>query len=200
MKGRKPAVSPKPAMPAKPAEFPRPVEASPEAPKPTLKALAKVAKPGAKADKEYSIQVASLVRERNALSLKERLERLGYTPSIRKATARITRHRVYAGEFRSREEADGVARRLNVEGFPSNLVELELGKFGLEVGASFTLNGAIDMARNLQEKNYTPKIVSKATPTPVHQVRVGEFKSRTQAVRALEVLKTHGFKPLIIKE
>ncbi len=56
------------------------------------------------------------------------------------------------------------------------------------------------MARNLQEKNYTPKIVSKATPTPVHQVRVGEFKSRTQAVRALEVLKTHGFKPLIIKE
>ena len=180
-------------------ESPRPPEAPVEAEKPTPKPLVRVTKPAVTAQKEFSIQIASLVRERNVLSLKKRLEKLGYSPIVRKTTVSITRHRVYASEFTSREEAERLARRLNVDGFPSNLIEIEPGKFGLVIGSSFNLNKAIDMARSLEKKNYNPKIVSVATPTPVHQVRVGEYENRAEALEELEVLKGHGFSPIIVR-
>jgi len=191
VKGPKARVAPEVAKPAK---------APPERPKPA-ETLAKVERPASKARtrKDYSIQVASLVRKRNALSLKERLEKLGYNPIIRTTTARITRHRVFAGEYSSREEAEQTARRMNVDGVPSNLVEGESGKFRLEVGSFFQLNKAIDLAHDLQKKTYTPKIVSEAASTPIHQVRVGEYENRAEALKVIEVLKGKGFAPLIVK-
>ncbi len=181
-------------------EVAKAAKASPERPKPA-ETLAKVERPASKAKtrKDYSIQVASLVLQRNALSLKERLEKLGYNPIIRTTTARITRHRVFAGEYSSREEAEQTARRMNVDGVPSNLVEGESGKFRLEVGSFFQLNKAIDLAHDLQKKTYTPKIVSEAASTPIHQVRVGEYENRAEALKVIAVLKGKGFAPLIVK-
>lgn len=103
------------------------------------------------------------------------------------------------GEFVSHDEAERTARRLNVDGFPSNMVKGGDGKFRLEVGSYYNLNKAIDLAHTLQEKNYTPKVASKAVPTPVHQVRVGEYESRAEALKALEALKKQGFAPIIVK-
>ncbi len=210
-KARATAVPPRPkrepvALPlrvAKPAESPRaipeppPAETKPE--KPIPKTVAKVTKPEIEVEKRYALQVASLVVEGNVRSLKKRLEKLGYRPVIRKITAPIKHHRVYAGEFTNREEAEQTARRLNVDGVPSNLVEIEGGKFRLEVGSSFRLNEAIDLARSLQEKNYTPKIMSEVSYTTVHQIRVGAYANRGDARKALEVLKKKGFAPLVVK-
>ena len=186
--------------PEAPPKSPRPTETLAQGEKPTPTPLTKVAKPRVKPKREYSIQVASLVRKKNALSLKERLEKLGYSPSIRRTTARITRHRVFAGEFSSREEAEQTARRMNVDEFPSNLVESESGEFRLEVGSFFQLNKAIDLAHDLQKKTYTPKIVSEAAPTPVHQVRVGEYQTRAEALKAREALKRQGVAPLVVRQ
>ncbi|MFQ5846432.1 MAG: SPOR domain-containing protein [Candidatus Methylomirabilales bacterium] len=196
-----PRARPKPAPPPIVAEkpAPKPPPAPVVAEKPTPKALATVTKPVIQKERRYTLQVASLVVKGNALSLMKRLKKLGYTPVIHKTTAPITRHRVYGGEFTSREEAEQAARSLNVDGFPSNLVKAEGGKFGLEVGSSFRLNEAIDLARSLQKKNYNPKIVSKATPTLLHQVWVGKFENRREALKALEGLKRHGFTPLVVK-
>jgi cell division protein FtsN len=201
---------PKPAAPEKkppdvvakvqpPKEPPPPVEPKaevPETPKPPAAAAApekpslKVAKPKEEGVKRYSLQVASLVVEQNALTLKKRLEKLGYTPIIRKVATSISRHRVYAGEFDGRQEAEEAARRLNVDGFPSNIVE---------GGSAVQLNDAIDLAHNLQKKNHTAKIVSEPTSTLVHQVSVGQYGSRTEAQEALEALKKHGFAPLVVR-
>ncbi len=85
-----------------------------------------------------------------------------------------------------------------MDGFSANLVELEDGKFGLDVGSSFRLNEAIDLARSLQTKNYTPRILSTAAPTSVHQVRIGEYENRSEAQEAFEALKKEGFTPLIV--
>ncbi|MFQ5988296.1 MAG: SPOR domain-containing protein [Candidatus Methylomirabilales bacterium] len=166
----------------------------------SLKLAATPAKIQTDGTKLFAVQVASLVVKQNALNLIKRLEEHGYTPVIHKTTAPISRHRVYAGEFSSREEAEQVARRLNVDGFPSNLVEGEDGMFRPEVGSSYDLNKAIDLAHTLQEKKYSPKIVSKGVPTPVYQVRVGEFGSRAQALKALEALKKQGFTPIIVRK
>lgn len=182
-----------------PRESPRPPELPTTAETPPPQPVVKVTKPAVTAKREYSIQIASLVRERNVISLTKRLEKLGYHPIVRKTTVPLTRHRVYAGEFSTREEAERVARKLNVDGFPSNLVEIEPGKFGLEVGSSFNLNDAIDIARSLQKKEYNPKIVSVEIPTAVHQVRVGEYENRQEALKEIKILKEHGFKPLIVK-
>jgi cell division septation protein DedD len=179
----------------------RPLPAAPRViEKPAAKPMAAVTEPEAKREKQYTVQVAALVVERNAVALKARLEQLGFRPIIRTMTAPMTRHRVYGGEFESREEAEQTARRLKVDGFPSNVVETEGGKFGLEIGSFVEINEAIDLAHNLQKKNYAPKIVSKAVPTPVHAVRVGEYENRSKAVEVLEALKRQGFTPIIARQ
>lgn len=156
--------------------------------------------PEAKTGKRYAVQVAALVVERNALALKARLEQLGYRPIIRTITAPVTRHRVDGGEFTSREEAEQMARRLNGDGFSPNLVEAEGGKFRLAVGSFFRVDEAIDLARDLQKKNYTPKILSRAVPTPLHVVRVGEFSHPSEAEEVLQALKRQGLSPLIVSQ
>ena len=93
------AEKPTPQARAKPEK--PPVKAQPKVEKPAPKALAMVTKPEESLEKRYSLQVASLVREKNALSLEKKLGELGYTPVVRKITASITHHRVYGGEFGS---------------------------------------------------------------------------------------------------
>jgi cell division protein FtsN len=187
-----------------PPETPPSVSRRPAPPrvteKPAAKPMAAVTEPEVKREKKYTVQVAALVVERNAVALKARLEELGFSPIIHTMTAPMTRHRVYGGEFESREEAEQTARRLKVDRFPSNVVETEGGKFGVEVGSFIDLNEAIDLAHDLQKKNYAPKIVSKAAPTPVHAVRVGEYENRSEAVEVFEALKRQGFTPIIARQ
>ncbi len=186
------------------AEAPPVVGRPPQPPRlieePAPRPMAKATEPEVTRGKRYTLQVAGLVVERNALALKTRLEQLGFRPIIRETTAFITRHRVYAGEFTSREEAERTARRLNVDGFPSDLIEIEGGKFRLQVGSHFDLNEAIDLAHDLQKKNYTSRIVSKRVPTRVHAVRVGDYENRSDALRALGEFKRQGFTPLIVRK
>lgn len=204
LKPKRPPAETPPKVTDRPKEKGPPVVGkAPEAPplrqEPPPKRMAKVTEPEVKTEKRYTVQVASLVLERNALALKARLEQLGYRPIIRTITAPITRHQVYGGEFTSREEAERIARRLNGDGFSSNLVEAEGGKFRLKVGSFFRLDEAIDLARDLQKKNYTPKILSKAVPTPLHVVRVGEFANPSEAQEVLQALKRQGLTPLIVR-
>ena len=198
----KPAEAPK--VEVKPTEAPKATAKTVETPlpekKPIRQQVAKVEEPKGKGERRYAVQVASLVMERNALSLKERLEKLGYSPVLRKTTVPLTRHWVRVGEFTNRGEAEGEARRLNVDGFPSNIVDLGQGKFTLEIGSVFHLNDAIDLARSLEKKNYAPKIVSKPAPTPLHQVRVGEYRDRSEALKAIEELKGQGFAPILVQQ
>ena len=168
--------------------------------KPPPKLMAKTTEPEVTQDGRYTLQVASLVLKRNALALKTRLERLGFHPIVRLTTTPISRHQVYGGQFSSRKEAEMFAERLSRDGFPAKLVELDDGRVGLEVESYFTLNEAIDLAHRLQEQDYTPKIVSRAVPTPVHQVRVGRYHSRADALEALEQLKREGLTPIIVRQ
>jgi cell division septation protein DedD len=161
--------------------------------------VAKATEPKEKGEARFSVQVASLVVEQNARSLQERLKKLGYSAVLQKTTARVTRHRVYSGDFGTRDEAEQAARRLNVDGFPSKVVPGENGKFRLEVGSPVGLDDAIDLARNLERKNHTAKIVSQPVSTPVHQVWVGEYGDRAEALKTLEALKRQGFTPVIVK-
>ena len=190
-----PSGRPTPARADKAA--PQPPVAPTVADKPAPKSLAKATEP--KGEARYSVQVASLVVEQNARSLQERLKTLGYSAVMQKTTARLTRHRVYSGDFNSREEAEQAERRLNVDGFPSKVVQGENGKFRLEVGSPLRLDDAIDLARNLERKNHTAKIVSQPASTPVHQVWVGEYGDRAEALKTLEALKKQGFTPVIVK-
>lgn len=180
----------RPAGPSKPLRFiEEPI------PKPQTEVSAPQDKPG----RGYTIQVASLVREDNTRALKARLEKLGFHPMIHLTMARITHHRVYTGQFSSHAEAELTAKRLRGDGYQASLVELEDRTFSLEVGSTFRRDEAVNMTRKLQQKGYSPKIVSKTIPTQVHQVRVGEYQNRAEARKALEVLQQHGFTPLLVR-
>jgi cell division protein FtsN len=178
----------------------RPSEAAPSIPVPPPKPATTGSPPPVKAEQRYAITVATLVFERNALSLKERLEKLGYSPTIHMITTPLTRHRVSVGELASREEGEQAARSLKADGFSSTLVTADGGKVRLEVGSYFHLNEAIDVAHRLQKKGYTTKIDSQTVPTSMHQVRVGTYQNREEALKALDNLKRQGFTPLVVSQ
>ena len=196
-----PKVSPEAPVtgPQGPSEVAKPSETPPEFEKPAPEPIVKTTVPEVEPKRPYSVQIASLVVKRNADALQKRLEKLGYRATVRKRTAPISRHRVYAGEFRDREEADQVARRLSADGFSPRLVEGEQGKFAVEVGWSFNQNDAIDLARQLQQKNYTSQIVTKRAPTPVYVVHVGAYEKKSEAVREVKALKQKGFSPFVVR-
>jgi cell division septation protein DedD len=164
------------------------------------KPKATVGEPGVAAEGRYAVQVAALVFERNARSLRQRLEELGYAPVIRMGNAAVMRHRVSAGEFASRLDAEAVARRLRAEGFSATVIDLPDGKIRVEIGSPFHLDDAIDLAGSLEKKNYPSKIVSEKIHTPVYQVRIGAYPRRAEAAKVLEALKRQGFAPIIVRE
>jgi len=200
VKPPEPAPSPQVAKPTEPRpEPPKPAETVARPEQPTPQPPPQVAQPAGKTKAGYSIQVATLVLEKNAISLRERLEKLGYSPEVRKTTARITRHRVTSGEFTSREEAEQAARRLQADGFPSNVVEGEDGKFRPEVGSFFRQDDALDLARILEKKNHAAKVVSQPASTPVHQVWVGEYEDQAEALKMLGTLERQGLNPVLVR-
>ncbi len=183
----------KPAEPAPPAkaEAPRKAEPAKEAPAP--KAAPKAA------PVTYSLQLGAMVMEENAEALKQKLAASGFPAVIRKGTAYVTKQIVTVGEPTDKRQAEELSRRLTVDGFPSQLLSVG-DKYTPQIGAFFNLNEAIDLARELQKKNYTPKITSRPANTVVYQVRHGKFDSRAAAVRRGEELKGKGFTFLVVRE
>jgi len=203
-----PAAPSKEAAPGKAAvapPAPGKAEASKPAPAekaaPPAKAEAKPAeRPAPKAaPTSYGLQIGAMVMEENAAALKRKLDAGGFPAVIRKGTAYVTKQIVTVGEPSGKREAEDLSRRLNVDGFPSQLLAVG-GKYTPQIGAFFNLDEAIDLARELQKKNYPPKITSKPTTTVVYQVRHGNFDSRAAAVRRGEELKDKGFSFLVVRE
>jgi len=211
----KPAPSTPPATPEKaPAKtVPAPVKSTakpattPAAPAKTEKTPVKTAPktaPPAAAKKlagptSFSLQIGAMVMEDNAESLKRRLDQQGVKATIRKGTAYLTKHVVTVGELGGKREAEELSRRLSVDGFPSQILAAD-GKYAPQVGSFFNLDEAIDLARELQKKNHTPKIASKPANTVVYQVRHGTFDSRAGAVKRSEELRAKGFNSVVVRE
>lgn len=198
----------KPAAPAKAGAAPLAAPAKPESAKaPPAEKKAAPPKAEAKAPTKpapapatgFSLQVGAMVMEENAETLKRKLDESGFSSAIRKGTAFVAKQVVTVGEPTGKREAEDLSRRLNVDGFPSQLLPVG-SKYTPQIGAFFNLDEAIDLARELQKKNYHPKITSKPANTVVFQVRHGKFDSRTAAVRRGEELKAKGFNFLVVRE
>src|SRR5574341_817691 len=194
------------AKPAAPPHSPAKGSAEKEEAKPVAPAKAPPAKMEAKvltkgappASAKYSLQVGAMVMQQNANALKQRLDASGFPATVRKGTAPVKRESVTVGEPTSRPEAEELARRLNVDGFPSQLVTVG-SNYTPQVGAFFDENEAIDLARELQKKNYPPKITSKPAKTTVFHVRHGRFDSRAAAAKRGEELKKKGFNFMVVR-
>ncbi|HSB72762.1 MAG TPA: SPOR domain-containing protein [Candidatus Methylomirabilis sp.] len=169
------------------------------APSPAKSGTPTGAKPAPTAPVGFSLQVAAMVVEENAEGLKRKLDSNGFQAVIRKGTAFVTKHVVTVGEPTGKREAEELARRLTVDGFPSQLLGVG-DKYAPQIGAFFNLDEAIDLARELQKKNYYPKITSKPANTVVFQVRHGKFDSRSAAVKRGEELKAKGYNFLVVRE
>ncbi len=157
------------------------------------------AKPGLTTPPRFSLQMGAMVMEENADVLKRKLDANGFPAVVRKGTAFITKQLVTVGDPTSRSEAEELSRRLGVDGFPSELLTIG-GKYTPQIGAFFNLDEAIDLARELQKKNYHPKITSKPANTVVYQVRHGQFDSRSAAVKRGGELKNKGFNSLVVRD
>ncbi len=138
-----------------------------------------------------------MAQEANAQNLKRKLDEMGFEAVVRKGSGFANSHVVTVGEPTGKREAEDAARRLNVDGFPSQLVAVE-GKYVPQVGAFVNLDEAIDLARELQKKNFRPKITSKPATTVLYQVRHGQFDTKAAAVKRGEELKAKGLNAWVV--
>ncbi|MBP1778242.1 MAG: Sporulation related domain [candidate division NC10 bacterium] len=186
-----------PATPA-PAGKLAPAQASKTTPGPIAKAEKSAPAKGAVSPtKGFSVQVGAMAQEANAQNLKQKLDGMGLPAVVRKGSGFANSHVVTVGEPTGKREAEELARRLNVDGFPSQLVTVE-GKYAPQVGSFVNLDEAIDVARELQKKNFRPKITSKPATTVLYQVRHGQFDTRAAAMKRGEELKAKGFNAWVV--
>lgn len=164
------------------------------APKPETKAPGKTAPAPAGG---FSVQVGAMAMEQNAENLKQKLDAMGFPAVVRKGAGFVNRHVVTVGDPTGKREAEEMARRLNVDSFPSQLITFE-GKYAPQVGSFVNLDEAIDLARELQKKNYRPKITSKPATTSLFQVRHGKYDTRAAAMKRGEELKAKGFNAWVV--
>jgi cell division septation protein DedD len=193
-------VPPVGALPIKPEQSAKalPPQTPPsKAPAPGTKADARVAAGVAPSAGGFSIQVGAMAIEQNAENLKQKLEAIGFPATIRKGVGYMNRHIVTAGDPTGKREAEELARRLNVDGFPSQIISVE-GKYVPQIGAFVNLDEAIDLAREMQKKNYHPKITSKPSTAMLYQVRTGKFDTRADAMKRGEELKAKGFNAWVV--
>ncbi len=195
-----PPVTPPPEEPA-PAKVAKPTAPAPAgkaAPAPSSKPEKSVSVKGAPSvAKGFSVQVGAMAQAANAENLKRKLDEMGFQAVVRKGSGFANRHVVTVGEPSGKREAEDLARRLNVEGFPSELITVE-GKYTPQVGTFVNLDEAIDLARDLQKKNFRPKITSKPATTVLYQVRHGQFETRAAATKRGEELKAKGFNAWVV--
>ena len=185
-----------PAAPA-PATKPTPAPAAKGTPVPSAKTEKPAPTKPASSAKGFSVQLGAMAQEANAQNLKRKLDEMGFQAIVRKGSGYANSHLVTVGEPAAKREAEDTARRLNVEGFPSQLVAAE-GKFVPQVGAFVNLDEAIDLAREIQKKNFRPKITSKPATTVLYQVRHGQFDTKAAAMKRGEELKAKGFNAWVV--
>ena len=186
------------AKPIPPAKATSEQTQSTKIPTPAPKAEARV--PGKTAPAPaggFSVQVGAMAMEQNAENLKQKLDAMGFPAVVRKGAGFVNRHVVTVGDPTGKREAEEMARRLNVDSFPSQLITFE-GKYAPQVGSFVNLDEAIDLARELQKKNYRPKITSKPATTSLFQVRHGQFDTRAAAMKRGEELKAKGFNAWVV--
>jgi len=147
----------------------------------------------------FSVQIGAMAHEANAHALRLRLEQLGYPSTIRKGRASTSRHVVFVSVSGNGNEAQVLMEKLRAEGF-SAFVSESGGRYRVEAGRLVLLDDAIDLARDLQMKGFTPTIAAETVNTTLYLVRVGEFSSRAKARRTSRELQKKGFPVLIAKE
>lgn len=147
----------------------------------------------------YSVQLAAMAHEANAIALARKLEKLGYDVSIRERRASPSEHIVLVESPRDKTEADAQVERLKVEGIQAVVGESN-GHFRVEVGRLAMLDEAIDLAHELQKKGFIPKIVSETKSNTLFMVRVGEFASRSEAGKSAKELREKGFQTILVEK
>jgi len=149
--------------------------------------------------RRFSVQVGAMAHEANAHALRRRLEQLGYSSTIRKGRASISHQVVFVSAPGDGNDAQVLTEKLRAEGF-SAFVSESGGRYRVEAGRSVLLDDAIDLARDLQRKGFTPTIAAETVNTTLYLVRVGEFSSRAKARQTSRELQRKGFPVLIAKE
>jgi len=149
--------------------------------------------------RRFSVQVGAMAHEANAHALRRRLEQLGYPSTILKGRAPISRHVVFVSVSGNGNEAQLLMEKLRAEGFSASASE-SAGRHRVETGRLVLLDDAIDLARDLQRKGFTPTIAAETVNTTLYLVRVGEFSSRAKARQTSRELQKKGFPVLIAKE
>ncbi len=69
--------------------------------------------------RRYTIQLGALSKEKDARRLLKQLEDAGYSGRLQKPGSGTPLHRVYVGDFSTREEAAQLKSRLDAAGFPN---------------------------------------------------------------------------------
>jgi len=141
------AASREPAAPSKAAPPAAAAPAGKAVPAPSAKAEKHAPAKGAAATaKGFSLQVGAMAQEANAEQLKKKLDAMGFQTVVRKGSGFANSHVVTVGDPTGKREAEDLARKLNVDGFPSQLLTVE-GKYAPQVGSFVNLDEAIDVAR-----------------------------------------------------
>lgn len=156
-------------------------------------------KPVEKDDKwaPYSVQLLATTDAVEALGFRDDLLRRGFDSWISMGKVKKNVYSIECGEFESIKAASGLSGALSSAGFSTRTSYVKGGSRVTLVAGVYDDGGkAGRLAERIRAAGFPALVKNRRGPLDLYLVRVGRYKSRVEAERALETMKRSGYRTL----
>jgi len=145
----------------------------------------------------FSVQTLATTDAVRALAFRDSLMKKGYDSWISMGKARQELYRVDVGEFKSIRASSGMSARLGEAGFTTRVKYRANGSGVTLVAGTFSVRASAErLSRRITSAGFPSRITVTKTPVSLYKVRIGKYKTREEAERAMASLNNAGIKTL----
>ncbi|GBE15145.1 sporulation related domain protein [bacterium BMS3Abin14] len=151
------------------------------------------------AEGKYSVQVGACILKSSVRELEKKLAAVGYSPLYKKGSTHAMMHFLTVGPFASTSEAERVLSDLKQARVEANLSRVSGGETAINAGSYLFEGNARMIMTRINKMGYRVRLTKRETRLPMTFVRVGKFRTRSDAGSLSDELKDKGFDAIVVK-
>ncbi len=151
------------------------------------------------AEGKYSVQVGACILKSSVRELEKKLAAVGYSPLYKKGSTHAMMHFLTVGPFASTSEAERVLSDLRQARVEANLSRVSGGETAINAGSYLFEGNARMIMTRINKMGYRVRLTKRETRLPMTFVRVGKFRTRSDAGSLSDELKDKGFDAIVVK-
>ncbi|MFH0926391.1 MAG: SPOR domain-containing protein [bacterium] len=147
---------------------------------------------------EHFVIVSTFVFKKNASKFLAELRSKGFYSYEKIKKKKQKMYSVFLGPFEKINQVEVLRRELKKEDINSSTKKNNEGGTLIRVGLFYYKQNALEMAANLNKKDYQPTIGRESIDIDVYQVRVGNFRTYAEAKQQQSLLEEKEYRDTLI--